>query len=170
LRVDFKGEAIVTQLRGCELVDADTHVQISYGEDKSFGAAVMETILQLQMIPPKILRFTDDDVYAMQPPDVQNKYPRVAIDEPVEQQTPKKTTPFGQSLLFKDQMRMVSERGRHGNAVLAVDEDVTPLSDDVIFVPTAAPVDSDHTTTTTKKPIEPSGFYNDEDRVKSFLP
>jgi hypothetical protein len=72
LRVDVtRRSELIVQLFGCHaehpLLDADMFVRISYHDDKMLGAAVMETIIQMQLNPPKILSFTDEEVRAMQP-------------------------------------------------------------------------------------------------------
>jgi hypothetical protein len=73
LRVDVSrpSEPPIVQVFGCvaehPLIDADMHVRISYHDGKLLGAAVMETIVQMQSNPPKILCFTDNEVKAMQP-------------------------------------------------------------------------------------------------------
>jgi hypothetical protein len=70
LRIDCQAAPIV-KLYGCQaqhpLLDADMHVRIGYRDDYLLGAAVMETILQMQLDPPMILCFTDADLKAIQP-------------------------------------------------------------------------------------------------------
>jgi hypothetical protein len=71
LRVDLTEEPLV-QLFGCHaehpLIDAHMYVRIAYHDRKLLGAAVMETIAEMQLNPPRILFFTDSEVEAMQPP------------------------------------------------------------------------------------------------------
>jgi hypothetical protein len=72
LRVDVSRRSeLIVQLFGCHaehpLIDGDMHVRISYHDGNLLGAAVMESIVQMQLDPPKILSFTDDEVKAMQP-------------------------------------------------------------------------------------------------------
>jgi hypothetical protein len=72
LRVDVSRRSeLIVQLFGCHaehpLIDGDMHVRISYHDGNLLGDAVMETIVQMQLDPPKILSFTDDEVKAMQP-------------------------------------------------------------------------------------------------------
>jgi hypothetical protein len=72
LRIDLTGSEPLVKLFGCvakhPLLDADMYVRIAYHDNKLLGAAVMETIVQMQWNPPLILYFTDDEVEAMQPP------------------------------------------------------------------------------------------------------
>jgi hypothetical protein len=70
LRLDCSSVPII-QLFGCyakhPLIDADMYVRIAYHDGKLLGAAVMDCIVQMQLNPPVILFFTDDEVAAMQP-------------------------------------------------------------------------------------------------------
>jgi hypothetical protein len=72
LRIDLTGTEPLVQLFGCvaehPLLDADMYVRIACHDNKLLGAAVMETIVQMQSNPPRILSFTDNEVEAMQPP------------------------------------------------------------------------------------------------------
>jgi hypothetical protein len=72
LRVDVSRRSeLIVQLFGCHaehpLIGGDMHVRISYHDGNLLGDAVMETIVQMQLDPPKILSFTDEEVKAMQP-------------------------------------------------------------------------------------------------------
>jgi hypothetical protein len=85
LRLDCRSEPIILQLFGCyaehPLIDADMYVRIAYHDGKLLGAALMETIVQMQLTPPKILCFTDAEVEAMQPrqPSPQGCNPEIVI-------------------------------------------------------------------------------------------
>jgi hypothetical protein len=71
LRVDVTSTEPRVKLLGCQaqhpLIDPEMHVQIAYHDGKLLGAALMDSIVQLQLDPPRILWFTDDEVMAMQP-------------------------------------------------------------------------------------------------------
>jgi hypothetical protein len=119
LRVNFKGHSVVTNLHGCNathrLISPNMHVRIDYGNDKLYGAAVMETILKLQNDPPKILSFTDDAVQDLQP---KSEGPQGA--RPVRAATTPNPVPTGgRSPRFKDQVQSVLDCGHHENAPAA---------------------------------------------------
>jgi hypothetical protein len=71
LRVDVTRTEPRVTLFGCQaqhpLIDPDMHVRIAYHDGKLLGAALIDSIVQLQLNPPRILWFTDDEVMAMQP-------------------------------------------------------------------------------------------------------
>jgi hypothetical protein len=71
LRVDVTRTEPRVKLFGCQaqhpLIDPDMHFRIAYHDGKLLGAALMDSIVQLQLNPPRILWFTDDEVMAMQP-------------------------------------------------------------------------------------------------------
>jgi hypothetical protein len=92
LRVDLTRADPQVKLFGCDaqhpLIDSDMHVRIAYHDGKLLGTAVMETILQMQVCPPKILAITNDEVRAMQPSRQTPTYPTnpiiLAIPLPVD--------------------------------------------------------------------------------------
>lgn len=71
LRVDVTSAEPRVKLFGCQaqhpLIDPEMHIRIAYHDGKLLGAALMDSIVQLQLNPPRILSFTDDEVMAMQP-------------------------------------------------------------------------------------------------------
>lgn len=78
LRVDCRAEPMV-QLFGCRaehpLIDSDMHVRIAFHDSKLLGAALMDTIVQMQLNPPRILGFTDESVRAIQREDTARSTP-----------------------------------------------------------------------------------------------
>lgn len=69
LRVDCRSPDILVALFGMrvqhDLIDGDGHVRMALG--KLLGAALMDTIVQLQVRPPLILECTDRKVAKLQP-------------------------------------------------------------------------------------------------------
>lgn len=157
LRIDCRTDPILVTLFGCQaqhpLIDSDMHIRIAYHDGKLLGAAVMETIVQLQLHPPKILRFTDDEVKAIQPPPVvrerRRRYPEYQLN-PVEDPADSSltTSPSSHWVRFKDQAQTVVEMGAN-----TTPSDV--VADSVIWA--EAQIVEDRMDTTASN--DPSGTY-----------